>query len=139
MYSQGTSSQIPRPDLIPETLEVFPEFKNALQSKKTCILKPGQALYIPALWYHYVCSATLSVSVNVFFRDKSLLKRENELQPRTCFYQNSDIFGNKHLATYETCIHHVDSIKKELLKLPSTYQKFYSLRVIQELSSSLDV
>ena len=68
------------------------------QARWTANLRPGEALYIPALWFHHVVTGApekttrdgardgMSVAVNVFFNDDALTPRA---------YDVKDIFGNK--------------------------------------------
>jgi hypothetical protein len=47
----------------------FPRFRDALAAARQADLEPGDALYIPALWYHHVESTgPLSVLVNYWWR-----------------------------------------------------------------------
>ncbi|XP_039250544.2 tRNA wybutosine-synthesizing protein 5-like [Styela clava] len=48
-------------------LEKYSRFRNATCFE--CVLNSGDALYIPAFWWHQVTSETISVSINVFFGD----------------------------------------------------------------------
>lgn len=46
-------------------LERFPEFKKAVHQE--CILSPGQILFIPVKWWHYVRSLDVSFSVSFWW------------------------------------------------------------------------
>ena len=51
-------------------MEKHPRFAAALESAQTAELAPGDALYIPSLWWHAVASLDeLSVMVNFWWRD----------------------------------------------------------------------
>jgi len=48
----------------------FPRFKNALQHAQVAELEPGDAIYIPSLWFHHVESTgSLSILMNYWWRD----------------------------------------------------------------------
>jgi len=60
-------------DLADPDFERFPKFRDALATVQTVTLEPGDALYLPAMWYHGVESHdTLSVLVNFWWRDSEL-------------------------------------------------------------------
>lgn len=46
-------------------LELYPKYKNA--TPYFCILKPGQMLYIPPKWWHFVESLSISFSVSFWW------------------------------------------------------------------------
>src|SRR3954471_23944881 len=51
-------------------LEKYPRFAGALEAARTAELGPGDALYIPSLWWHAVASLDqLSAMVNFWWRD----------------------------------------------------------------------
>jgi hypothetical protein len=59
-------------DLWNPDLKRFPRFATALQSALTAELRPGDALFIPALWWHAVESvAPVNVLVNFWWGGKS--------------------------------------------------------------------
>jgi hypothetical protein len=48
----------------------FPKFKEAMQTARIAELEPGDALYLPALWWHYVESTgPLNVLVNYWWNE----------------------------------------------------------------------
>lgn len=49
----------------PEVSNKYPLFRRA--SPLRCTVKPGQVLYIPAMWYHRVSQNCLTVSVNYWY------------------------------------------------------------------------
>ena len=50
--------------------EKFPRFREALSSAQVAELQPGDALYIPSLWFHHVESLdSLGVMINYWWRD----------------------------------------------------------------------
>jgi hypothetical protein len=57
-------------DLAAPDLAAFPGFAEALAHAQVADLEPGDALYIPSLWYHHVeASAPFNVLVNYWWRD----------------------------------------------------------------------
>ena len=51
-------------------LEQYPKFADALASAQTTILDPGDAIYLPSMWFHNVESLDwLGVLVNFWWRD----------------------------------------------------------------------
>jgi hypothetical protein len=53
---------------IPE-LERFPMFTRAMATARTVALRPGDALYIPHHWWHYIESYGLNVAINHWWKD----------------------------------------------------------------------
>jgi len=64
--------------------ERFPLFKRAMKNASEIILRPGEALFIPALWPHNAMAEEFSVAVNIFW--KTL--------PES-FYWKKDLYGNR--------------------------------------------
>ena len=57
-------------DLDEPDLEKFPRFANSLDAVQTAELSPGDALYLPSLWWHAVASLDeLSAMINFWWRD----------------------------------------------------------------------
>ena len=82
LYLQGDKSLVPsveEPDL-----GKFPAVARATRFE--AVLRPGDGLFIPALWFHSVKSASFTVSINVFWR---------HLQES--LYDKKDVYGNKDL------------------------------------------
>lgn len=58
-------------DLAAPDVERFPKFREALKHARTAELGPGDAIYIPALWWHAVeASGPLNVLVNYWWQDE---------------------------------------------------------------------
>ena len=58
-------------DLAAPDFERFPKFREALKHARTAELGPGDAIYIPALWWHAVEAAgPLNVLVNYWWQDE---------------------------------------------------------------------
>lgn len=57
-------------DLAAPDLHIYPRFAEALGTAMVADLEPGDALYIPSLWYHHVeATAPFNVLVNYWWRD----------------------------------------------------------------------
>lgn len=57
-------------DLAAPDLATYPRFADAMDSALVADLEPGDALYIPSLWYHHVeASAPFNVLINYWWRD----------------------------------------------------------------------
>jgi hypothetical protein len=60
-------------DLDAPDFERFPRFREAMQSARVAELGPGDAIYIPALWWHGVeATGALNVLVNYWWQDEPL-------------------------------------------------------------------
>ena len=52
--------------------EAFPNFRYALKSAQTAILEPGDALFIPSMWWHHVEGIeALNILINYWWRQSS--------------------------------------------------------------------
>lgn len=82
MYLSGDKSRVLHIDS--PDIDEFPLF---IQIKRyECILKAGQILFIPAMWFHHVTSLEPGVAVNIFWK---------HLPDQ--FYDKKDPYGNKDL------------------------------------------
>src|SRR5207253_10395135 len=71
-------------DLSAPDLNKYPRFAEALEAAQTAELGPGDALYIPSLWWHAVASLDeLGAMINFWWRDAEppLLTPLNALYP----------------------------------------------------------
>lgn len=82
LYMKGDKSQVL--DIDNPDLEVFPEFAKA--KKFTCVMEPGDVLFIPALWFHNTLALSYGVAVNVFWKNL-----EHGLYDKNDFYGNKDL------------------------------------------------
>ena len=64
-YREGLTTNSSQVDLDAPDLERFPGF--AALPFMDCLLRPGQMLYIPPLWWHYVRAVTVSFSVSFWW------------------------------------------------------------------------
>ncbi|XP_077174879.1 tRNA wybutosine-synthesizing protein 5-like isoform X3 [Paroedura picta] len=124
LYLSGTKSEVldvDRPDL-----KRYPLFAKARRYE--AVLKAGEVLFIPALWFHNVTSEEFGVGVNVFWKHL----------PAEC-YDKTDTYGNKDLAAASRAAQILDRALKTLDELPEEYKDFYGRRMalrIQEKTYS---
>lgn len=120
----GSSSEVTDID-DPDPVK-YPLFAHAAHID--CILRPGDVLYIPALWHHNVLAeegSGLSVSVNVFWRDME-----------RCMYAGKDLYGNRDPPAANAAAAAVEAAAKALAQLPPYYRSFYGQRCARRLAES---
>jgi len=120
MYLEGDKSRVL--DIDDPDPNLFPEFHKA--TRYECILEPGDAIYIPALWFHNTLSYTFGIGVNVFWKH---LKSD--------LYDKSDVYGNKDVLPASKALELVRKAKGLLKTLPPDHRDFYVQRAIIELES----
>jgi tRNA wybutosine-synthesizing protein 4 len=92
------------------------------------ILRPGDVLFLPALWLHTASPTDgVSVAVNIFFRNL-----ESGYAP------GKDVYGNRDLQAYEKGRQDVTKVAKSFSNLPKDARKFYLLRLAEELKDMAD-
>lgn len=113
------------------SIDVFSMFNNVeLAQTHPCeaILRPGDVLFLPALWLHTASPTEgVSVAVNVFFRNL-----ESGYAP------GKDVYGNRDLQAYEKGRQDVAKVAKSFSNLPRDARKFYLLRLAEELKNMVD-
>ena len=104
-----------------ETVKKYPKFfQEAVKQARVDILKPGEVLFIPALWFHNTfaldqAEAKLpAISANIFWRH---LETPN--------YDRKDLYGNKDLVKAVQAHQHVLNAMDLLKNLPEEYRDFY--------------
>ena len=120
LYLNGDKSEIT--DIDNPDLNKYPKFQNAVRYE--CILEPGDAIFIPALWFHNVIALDFSVGVNVFWRHL----------PKN-YYDQKDIYGNKDPVAVSRAMQMVDKVIKNLEELPEEYRDFYSRTIVSKIQS----
>ena len=135
MYAQGSSSRVENVTSDPsdEDYAKFPLFyDHARASGVSVTLRAGDALYIPAFWFHHVVSAdegVPSVAVNVFWRslsDKSA-------------YDAKDIYGNKDMCAGKEACELATRAGDALRTLPEPYKSFYARRAVKMFANQVGV
>jgi len=92
------------------------------------ILRPGDILFLPALWLHTASPTEgVSIAVNVFFRNLE------------CGYApGKDVYGNRDLQAYEKGRQDIAKIAKSFSNLSKDAREFYLLRLGEELKNMVD-
>jgi Cupin-like domain len=79
-----TGTPISLVDAIEPDFDRFPNFRTALAHAQTAVLEPGDAIYMPALWWHHVESLTpFNVLVNYWWKgdpDSSPATRDDSMR-----------------------------------------------------------
>jgi tRNA wybutosine-synthesizing protein 4 len=70
LYVSGSSSPVLNIDF--PNLSKYPRYLEAHQASVEVILGPGDALLIPALWFHHITALDACISVNLFYKRASL-------------------------------------------------------------------
>jgi hypothetical protein len=126
LYVQGSSSRVENlADASAEELAAaWPGALRALEQGVEGVLAPGEALFIPALWFHAVTSGPgcLSAAVNVFFRGLPAAE-----------YDGKDPFGNRDLPAGARAAAHAADAARALAHLPQPYRAFYARRAAASL------
>ncbi|EKX35179.1 hypothetical protein GUITHDRAFT_158760 [Guillardia theta CCMP2712] len=120
LYTQGSSSRvesISNPDLA-----LHPRFFETWQSRLEGELKPGDAVYIPPLWFHHVRMPSFSVAVNVFWCGSS-----------PDLYNPKDLYGNKDLPVLDQALALAARAGASLSKIPQPFRSFYARRLMRAL------
>ncbi len=94
----------------------------SLATAHRAVLNPGDAVFIPALWYHNMRALDFSVAVNLFWKGL-----EDEC------YDKKDPYGNKDPAAVARATQSVDKALQHLRTLPLKYSAFYGRRLARVL------
>jgi ribosomal protein L16 Arg81 hydroxylase len=136
LYMSGSSSEVT--DIDSPDPEKHPLFASARHVDVE--LRPGDCLYIPALWPHSALSLPeeeeggsgdgpqggLSVAVNAFWRDL----------PADA-YARRDLYSNRDPAAVEAAAGAMDTAAAALWRLPPHYRRFYGGRALRRLRLGL--
>ena len=125
---QPHASSSPVVDVDAPDLQRFPRFREAQRAALHVTLRPGDALFIPALWFHHVSTIgdEVGVSVNVFWK-----------QLPDALYTPDDNYGNKDLVAGARCIGRAADAVRDVSELPATYRDFYLRRAHSVLEHAL--
>ncbi|KAL6032892.1 hypothetical protein STEG23_035627 [Scotinomys teguina] len=115
LYLSGSKSEVLNIDS--PDLDKYPLFPKARRYE--CSLEAGDALFIPALWFHNVISEEFGVGVNVFWKHL----------PSEC-YDKTDTYGNKDPVAASRAVQILDRALKTLAELPEEYRDFYARQMV---------
>lgn len=130
MSAAGSSARVEDVDAAP--LAEHRRFHaEAMPLRRDAMLRPGEALYLPALWYHAVASAPapsggLSAAVNVFW----------DALPR-CEYAPGDIYGNRDPCAAAAAVDKARDAARLLRRLPRAHQELYGARAVAAIAREL--
>ena len=132
LYVEGSSSRVDDIDPDGDAPARFPTFAAVSRERRVVELGPGEALYVPALWFHHVLShppgadGAASVAVNVFWR----CLPEGEHDP-------GDLFGNKDPPAARRAAELAARAGAAVANLPEPQRRFYARRAIRRLAAQL--
>lgn len=123
LYVDGTSARVAEVDS-PDS-DAFPLLAEANKTRVRVTLRPGDVLFIPALWFHHVVSESFSVAVNVFWRGLPAAE-----------YSAKDVYGNKDLPTAQRACEAARKAAAHLAHLPEPYRSFYARKAAMALQEA---
>jgi tRNA wybutosine-synthesizing protein 4 len=111
-----------------DVFRMLDDVKLAQTHPHEAILRPGDVLFLPALWLHTASPTEgVSIAVNVFFRNLE-----------SGYAAGKDVYGNRDLQAYEKGRQDVARIAKSFSSLPEDARSFYILRLGEELKHTVD-
>jgi tRNA wybutosine-synthesizing protein 4 len=124
LYARGSTSAVT--DIDSPDLGKYPRFAEAKRHMIEFILEPGDALVIPALWWHNVLALDgPCIAINVFF---------NHLGADQ--YPTKDLYGNRDVLPAQRAFDSFDEMCAHLRSMPRVYADFYARVIAQRLQSS---
>lgn len=135
LYVEGDKSKVNNFNNWEQCLAQFPLV--SLAKPYRCILRPGDTLFIPALWWHNiktVCDKdrtndVCSIGFNIFWKDKDLKEKS--------FYGDNDVYGNKNLKPFDAALANLRRAVEFIDKLPKKYSSFYRLMLLNKMKQEL--
>lgn len=131
LYVEGSSSRVD--DIVVPDFKRFPLFSKVSDKRWVASLGPGEALYIPALWFHHVLShprcpefGDMSIAVNVFWR--CLPEQDHDA---------GDLYGNKDPPAARQASELAARAGAAISQLPEPHKSFYARRTIKRLAEQL--
>jgi hypothetical protein len=165
LYVEGSSSRVddidPHPD--PATSRRFPKFAAVSNRRRVATLGPGDALYIPALWFHHVLSHPASTAEDAAEDDASLNSGDGDVGGSgggggggggsgggmsiavnvfwKCLpageHDPGDLFGNKDPPAARRASDLAARAGAAIAHLPEPHRTFYARRAVQRLAVQL--
>lgn len=136
LYVDGDKSKVNNFDEWEQCLEQSPLMRQAKPHR--CILRPGDALFIPAIWWHNIKTVSdmgtigdYSIGFNIFWKDKELDEKS--------LYGDRDVYGNKNLKPFDAAVANVRRAVESLDKLPRKYRIIYRLMLLEKLKKDLSL
>ena len=119
MYLEGDKSRVVDIEAA-DNPDRFPKFCSA--ERHEAELRPGDVLFIPAMWFHNMTAHDFGVAINVFWRnlDASL-------------YDKKDAYGNRDLVPAGKAIRMLDNCTRQLDSLPEELRDFYGRMLISRI------
>ena len=127
MSPEGTSSRIEEPD--EWNVSEHPRYAMAAAERLDCNLSPGEALWLPALWYHRVAARGFSAAINAFWHGAV---PEGE-------HPAGDTYGNKPPLAASRAATRARAAASDLAVLPSSFRVLYGRRAAAELVAALGI
>lgn len=135
LYVEGDKSKVNNFDNWEQCLAQFPLI--SLAKPYRCILRPGDALFIPALWWHNirnVCdneesNCDCSIGFNIFWKDRDLKEK--------AFYADNDVYGNKNLKPFDSALVSLRRAVEFIDRLPKKYSSFYRLMLLDKMKQEM--
>jgi len=124
LYVAGSSARADDPDTADPAR--FPRAARARAARLEATLRPGDVLFIPALWLHRVRCESFSVAVNAFWR--GLPADEHGAK---------DVYGNRPPVSAARALALAEQAAAALAHLPEPYRSFYGRAAAERLEEAL--
>eukprot|EP00760_Papus_ankaliazontas_P021906 PhM_4_TR18762/c0_g1_i1/m.4318/K15451/PPM2, LCMT2, TYW4; tRNA wybutosine-synthesizing protein 4 len=125
LYMEGSTSRVV--DIDTPDYNKYPRFRDAKASAVEFALRPGDVLFIPALWFHNVTATSGAISVNVFWRHLDAAE-----------YDPKDTYGNRDLPSMVAAREAiVRSVRDVASSVPVEYRAFAVRQALDDIAKSL--
>lgn len=136
LYVDGDKSKVNNFDDWEQCSKQFPLMRQAKPHR--CILRPGDSLFIPAIWWHNIKTISdmgtigdHSIGFNIFWKDKELDEKS--------LYGDRDVYGNKNLKPFDAALANIRRAVELLDKLPRKYRTIYRLMLLEKFKKDLSL
>lgn len=124
-------------DLTDMDYKKYPLVRNVVA--ETCVLRPGDLLFIPAFYWHQVTSDVVSISVNIFYGDAGdnvyINKVLNNRREILLYWISNIIEQNRSYPSYLTLMASLDTALKNFFF--KQWHEFIDEERLQELTETL--